>query len=60
MIYIGWDGRIYRTGLASSDDLLHWNREGIILDVGQGATSILTPPLRRGCCGAMTFKGWAD
>ena len=34
MIYIGWDGKVYRTGLASSGDLLHWNRERMILDVG--------------------------
>jgi predicted GH43/DUF377 family glycosyl hydrolase len=34
MTHIGWDGAGYRTGLASSDDLIHWRREGVILDRG--------------------------
>ena len=34
MTYIGWDGIGYRTGLASSDDLLAWRKEGLILDRG--------------------------
>ena len=28
MTYIGWDGIGYQTGLASSDDLLTWRKEG--------------------------------
>jgi len=34
MTYIGWDGIGYRTGLASSDDLVLWHREGLIIDRG--------------------------
>lgn len=34
MTHIGWDGIGYRTGLASSSDLLHWQKEGLILDRG--------------------------
>jgi predicted GH43/DUF377 family glycosyl hydrolase len=34
MTYVGWDTIGYRTGLASSSDLLHWNKEGLILDRG--------------------------
>jgi predicted GH43/DUF377 family glycosyl hydrolase len=34
MTYVGWDAIGYRTGLASSDDLLVWHREGMILDRG--------------------------
>lgn len=34
MIYIGWDGIGYRTGLAHSDDLIHWTKDGLILDRG--------------------------
>jgi len=34
MTYIGWDSIGYRTGLASSDDLIHWKKEGIIIDRG--------------------------
>ena len=34
MTHVGWDGVAYRTGLASSDDLIHWRREGVILDRG--------------------------
>lgn len=34
MTFIGWDSIGYRTGLASSDDLLHWKNEGMILDRG--------------------------
>jgi len=35
MTYIGFDGTGYRTGLASSDDLIRWKREGMILDRGK-------------------------
>ncbi len=34
MTHIGWDGIGYRTGLAASDDLVHWRKEGVILDRG--------------------------
>jgi predicted GH43/DUF377 family glycosyl hydrolase len=34
MLYVGYDGIGYRTGLASSSDLLHWEREGMVLDRG--------------------------
>lgn len=31
MAYVGYDGTGYQTGMASSNDLLHWKREGCIL-----------------------------
>ncbi len=31
MTYVGYDGMGYQTGLASSDDLIHWERRGCIL-----------------------------
>ncbi len=31
MTYVGFDGKGYQTGLASSSDLLHWKPEGLIL-----------------------------
>lgn len=34
MTHVGWDGTGYRTGLASSDDLLEWRREGLLIDRG--------------------------
>lgn len=34
MTYIGFDGIGYRTGLASSDDLLDWKKEGLLIDRG--------------------------
>jgi predicted GH43/DUF377 family glycosyl hydrolase len=34
MTYVGWDAVGYRTGLASSIDLLDWHKEGMILDRG--------------------------
>jgi predicted GH43/DUF377 family glycosyl hydrolase len=34
MTFVGWDGIGYRTGLASSENLESWKREGIILDRG--------------------------
>jgi len=34
MTYVGWDGTGYRTGLARSDDLLHWTKEGLVLGRG--------------------------
>ncbi len=40
MTYIGWDSIGYRTGLASSDDLVHWKKEGMIIDRGpKGSTT---------------------
>jgi predicted GH43/DUF377 family glycosyl hydrolase len=30
MLYIGFDGTGYQTGLAASDDLLHWEREALV------------------------------
>jgi predicted GH43/DUF377 family glycosyl hydrolase len=30
ILYIGYDGTGYQTGLASSDDLLHWKREALV------------------------------
>ncbi len=35
MQYTGFDGERYRLGLAESDDLLHWERQGMILDSGR-------------------------
>lgn len=32
MTYVGFDGKGYRTGLASSPDLLEWKKEGLLLD----------------------------
>lgn len=34
MTYVGFDGTGYRTGFASSGDLLKWEKEGLILDRG--------------------------
>lgn len=31
MTYVGWDGAGYQTGIAQSDDLIHWRRKGVIL-----------------------------
>jgi len=31
MTYVGYDGTGYQTGLAESDDLVHWRRSGLIL-----------------------------
>jgi predicted GH43/DUF377 family glycosyl hydrolase len=40
MTHIGWDGIGYRTGLASSDDLIHWRKEGLLIDRGpKGSTT---------------------
>jgi hypothetical protein len=30
MLYIGYDGTGYQTGLASSEDLVHWKREALV------------------------------
>ncbi len=34
MLYLGFDGIGYRTGLAVSDDLVHWEKRGMVLDRG--------------------------
>lgn len=34
MTYVGWDKIGYRTGLAVSEDLLHWHKEGLLIDRG--------------------------
>jgi predicted GH43/DUF377 family glycosyl hydrolase len=34
MTFVGWDSIGYRTGLAVSDDLLHWHKEGLVIDRG--------------------------
>lgn len=34
MTFIGFDGIGYRTGLAVSDDLVHWEKQGLIIDRG--------------------------
>jgi predicted GH43/DUF377 family glycosyl hydrolase len=34
MTFVGWDGIGYRTGLARSPDLLHWEKQGLLLDRG--------------------------
>ena len=36
MFYIGFDGVGYRTALAVSQDLLHWEKKGIVLDRDSG------------------------
>ncbi len=40
MTYVGWDGIGYQTGLASSDDLLNWNKERLLL--GRGPKGSIT------------------
>jgi predicted GH43/DUF377 family glycosyl hydrolase len=40
MTYIGWDGTGYQTGLASSEDLLNWKKEGLLL--GRGPKGSIT------------------
>ncbi len=40
MTYVGWDGTGYQTGLAGSDDLLTWKKEGLVLGRGpQGSVT---------------------
>jgi len=40
MTFIGWDSIGYRTGLASSTNLIHWENEGIIINRGEkGSTT---------------------
>ncbi|MEG0767998.1 MAG: hypothetical protein RR482_09800, partial [Clostridia bacterium] len=35
LLFVGFDGTGYQTGLAVSDDLLHWSKLGVILRRGQ-------------------------
>lgn len=39
MTYIGWDSVGYRTGLASSNDLVKWDKEGLLIDRGSSGTA---------------------
>lgn len=34
MTYVGWDGAGYQTGLACSDDLIHWEKQGLLIRRG--------------------------
>ncbi len=34
MTFVGWDGAGYQTGLASSTDMLHWTKEGVVFGRG--------------------------
>jgi predicted GH43/DUF377 family glycosyl hydrolase len=36
MTYVGFDGQGYQTALARSEDLLHWEQLGVILQRGEG------------------------
>lgn len=36
MMYVGYDGIGYQTGLAESDDLLHWRHVGLMLERSSG------------------------
>lgn len=40
MTFIGWDAFGYQTGLARSDDLIHWEKQGIIF--GRGPAGSIT------------------
>lgn len=40
LTYVGWDGIGYQTGLASSDDLLNWKKERLLL--GRGSKGSVT------------------
>ncbi|NLV74286.1 MAG: hypothetical protein GXY52_06350 [Chloroflexi bacterium] len=35
MTFIGFDGIGYRSGIATSGDLLHWRKEGMVIDRGE-------------------------
>ena len=40
MTHVGFDGIGYRTGLATSADLIHWQKEGLLIDRGpKGSTT---------------------
>jgi predicted GH43/DUF377 family glycosyl hydrolase len=39
LVHIGFDGIGYRTGLATSDDLVQWKKEGVILDRGPAGSA---------------------
>jgi predicted GH43/DUF377 family glycosyl hydrolase len=38
MFYVGWDGEKNRIGLAKSQDLIKWERCGLVLDTGEKGT----------------------
>jgi predicted GH43/DUF377 family glycosyl hydrolase len=40
MTHVGWDGAGYQTGLARSDDLLNWEKQGIL--IGRGPKGSVT------------------
>jgi predicted GH43/DUF377 family glycosyl hydrolase len=39
MTFVGFDGRGYRTGLAVSDDLLSWEKRGLLIDRGPAGST---------------------
>ncbi len=63
MLYIGWDGIGYQTGLATSDDLLHWTRTALVAPRDPAAKytrynlalSSILPILRNGPRGSATY-----
>ena len=64
MTHIGFDGTGYQTGLAVSDDLVHWEKKGVILKrggnqewdkVGMAATAIL---MDKDLYGGNKIKKW--
>lgn len=64
MMYAGFDGKGYQTALATSDDLLHWEHQGVIAgrgsknpwdSVGRAATTIL---MERDLYGGNKVKKW--
>jgi predicted GH43/DUF377 family glycosyl hydrolase len=40
MTFVGWDSRGYQTGMARSDDLIHWEKLGLI--IGRGPAGSIT------------------
>ncbi len=38
LLHVGFDGLGYRTGIARSDDLFHWIKEGLVLDRGSAGS----------------------
>ena len=57
MTYIGWDRTGYRTGLASSTDLEHWRKEGLILDRGPGLGHAVQRRIQPAFCATMNYSG---
>ena len=54
MMFIGFDGKGYQTGLARSMDLIHWDKLGVILARGEATTGIASTPPAPGCCARTT------